>query len=235
MKIRDCDININVCGEGNCILLLHGWGQSHIQMEMIQQAFMHKYCVVNLDLPGFHQSEEPSYSWNMETYSDVIYDMLQALHCDTPIIIAHSFGARIALHYAYKYPCKGLILTGAAGIKPPRNISYYLKVYTYKILKHFHLKKQYGSKDYQNASTTMKGVLVQCVNEDLTPLLPHIQAPTLLIWGKQDDVTPLWMGKKMAQLIPNAHLIPIHGGHFAYLKNERFIPIIKAYLQEVCK
>lgn len=232
MKVHDCDLNVNVCGEGNCIVLLHGWGQSQKQMAFIQEALAKQYCVVNLDLAGFGESEEPPFAWSMEQYSDVLYDLLKELHCEMPLLIAHSFGARIAFHYAYKYPCSGLILTGAAGIKPPRNIHYYLKVYTYKLLKRFLKGKQMGSDDYQKATAKMKAVLVQCVNEDITPLLSHIKIPTLLIWGNQDQVTPPWMGKKMAKLMPNAHYIPIQGGHFAYLNNEVFINIVDAYVKE---
>ncbi|HAH95005.1 MAG TPA: alpha/beta hydrolase, partial [Dielma fastidiosa] len=45
-------------------------------------------------------------------------------------------------------------------------------------------------------------MLVQVVNEDLTPVLEKIKVPVLLIWGECDDQTPLWMGQKMEALMP---------------------------------
>ena len=232
MRIHDCECNVTVCGEGNNVVLLHGWGQSSQRMAFIQEALKDNYCVVNLDLAGFGKSAEPNYPWRIEDYSDALHELLTVLKMEKPIIIGHSFGARIALYYAYKYPCQGLILTGAAGIRQPRTINYYLKVYAYKLLKHFKQGKKMGSLDYQNASPMMKKVLVQCVNEDLSEILPYITTNTLLTWGKQDEVTPCWMGKKMEQLLPNAYFIPIKGGHFAYYRNEHFIKIIQAYLKE---
>ena len=232
MKINECDLMVDVCGEGHCIVLLHGWGQSRQQMAMLQKDLSSQYCVVNLDLAGFGKSEEPPYPWTIETYSDVLYDLLQELHLEKPLIIAHSFGARIALHYAHKYHCQGLILTGAAGIKAPRTLNYYLKVYAYKVIKHFKKDAQMGSVDFQKASPMMRKILVQCVNEDISDLLPEINAVTLLVWGKQDQVTPLWMGKKMERLLPNAYLVQMKGGHFAYLNHSHFIKIVEAYLKE---
>lgn len=37
----------------------------------------------------------------------------------------------------------------------------------------------------------MRQVMNQAVNEDLTPLLPGVAAPTLLIWGEKDTATPV--------------------------------------------
>lgn len=47
-----------------------------------------------------------------------------------------------------------------------------------------------GSADYRSASPLMRQVMNQAVNEDLTPLLPGVAAPTLLIWGEKDTATP---------------------------------------------
>lgn len=232
VKVHQCDFFVNKSGTGKWIVLLHGWGQSHQQMAFLQQFLSEKYCVVNMDLPGFGKSEEPPFAWSIEQYSDALNELLKKLGCDEPLIIAHSFGARIALRYAYKYACQGLILTGAAGIKEKRTLQYYVKVYTYKFCKRFGLGQKMGSKDYQNASKVMKEVLVKSVNDDLTPLLSSIQVPALLVWGKQDDTTPLWMGKKMEECMPNAHFICIEGDHFAYLNNQRFLKIVEAYVKE---
>ena len=50
--------------------------------------------------------------------------------------------------------------------------------------------------------------------EDLTPLLPRITAPTLLLAANQDDITPLEVQQLMAQQIPRASLELFDGvGH----------------------
>jgi pimeloyl-ACP methyl ester carboxylesterase len=71
--------------------------------------------------------------------------------------------------------------------------------------------------DYANAGE-MRSTFVKIVNEDLSSSLPGITAPTLVIWGSKDEETPIWMGKKIAQDIPDAALVVLEGaGHYSYL------------------
>ena len=72
-----------------------------------------------------------------------------------------------------------------------------------------------GSSDYNDATPMMRAILSKCVNEDLCHVMPHIQAPTLLIWGENDTATPLADAKKMEKLIPDAGLVSFPGcGHY---------------------
>lgn len=231
LTISSCRIHYEVKGEGNAMVLLHGWGQDMRMMQFIQDHFSKQYCVLNIDLPGFGQSAQPPLPWDIYEYTNCIKEICNTLAIRKPILVAHSFGARIALRYACLYPVSSMILTGAAGIKPPRTLSYYIKVYTYKIMKHFH-KTQMGSEDFKHASVIMRGVLVRSVEEDLRPLLSMIQCVTLLVWGEQDLATPLWMGKVMEREMPNATLIVLEGDdHFAYFHQaQRFIAIIEHFL-----
>lgn len=50
------------------------------------------------------------------------------------------------------------------------------------------------------------------VQEDLSPLLPQIDAPTLLIWGDSDPISPVAVGERLRELLPNAHLYVVEGG-----------------------
>ena len=80
----------------------------------------------------------------------------------------------------------------------------------------------------------MRGVLVKAVNEDLSPLLSGISAPTLLIWGENDTATPLRDGKLMETLIPDAGLVVFSGGtHYAFLEQApKFLTIVNNFLEE---
>ena len=78
----------------------------------------------------------------------------------------------------------------------------------------------------------MKKTFVKVISEDLSPLLPKVQASTLLIWGENDTETPLWMGQKMEREIRDAGLVIFEGGdHFAYLRQwPRFVTVVRAFL-----
>ena len=66
----------------------------------------------------------------------------------------------------------------------------------------------------------MRASLVKVVNEDLTPYMPSVTMPALLIWGDQDTATPLSDGQKMEELMPEAGLAVINGaGHYSFLDN----------------
>jgi len=80
----------------------------------------------------------------------------------------------------------------------------------------------------------MRNTFVRVLGEDLSPLLPCVKAPTLLIWGAQDAETPLWMGQAMEKGIADAGLVVFEGGsHFVFLEQpQRFALIMKHFLLE---
>ena len=79
----------------------------------------------------------------------------------------------------------------------------------------------------------MRPILVKVVNEDIGHLLSNIAAPTLLVWGSEDDAAPLAHGRRMEELIPDAGLVTFEGaGHFAYLDQpDRFCTIVRHFLK----
>ena len=230
---------------GRCVVLLHGWGQNGSMMEPIAQNFDKDFRVVNIDLPGFGASDAPLKPWGVYEYTDFLKDFFVALNIENPILIAHSFGARLAIIYASRYPTQKLVLTGAAGIKPKRTLGYHVRVRTYKIAKTIFklpglskhqesMRRFFGSSDYRAISGVMRQSFVKIVNEDLTKLLSDIHCPTLLVWGDKDDSTPLWMGKLMEKKIPDAGLVVFEGeDHYAYWNQiARFNKICDVFLAD---
>lgn len=226
------NINLSIQGHGKSVILLHGWGQNAYMMKFIQDHLSNTYRVMNLDLPGFGNSEEPDHPWSVQEYAACIHELAMQNDMQEPILIAHSFGARIALRYALSYRVDRMILTGAAGIKKKYTPDYYVRVYAYKLLKKCNIKANLGSSDYQSASEVMRGVLVRAVNEDIRPRLHEIEVETLLVWGERDRQTPLWMGKEMEHEMKNAALVVLDKeDHFAYFHQSfRFLRIVDAFL-----
>lgn len=242
------DVKINYTKAGNSqqvVILMHGWGQNITMMEPIANHLDPSFTVYNLDLPGFGESQTPKTVWGVEEYTKMLKIFIEDNHINKPIIIAHSFGVRIALLYASQNPVYKLVLTGGAGIMPKRGLSYYLKTYTYKFGKLVlslpglsKLKTKFqsrsGSEDYQALDGIMRDSFVKIVNLDLSPVLKDIKAETLLVWGENDDATPLWMGKQMEKEIDNAGLaIFENDGHYAYWNQmPRFLSVIDVFLKE---
>jgi pimeloyl-ACP methyl ester carboxylesterase len=47
-------------------------------------------------------------------------------------------------------------------------------------------------------------------------LLPDLKMPVLILWGKEDHITPLLLGQRMHELVPQSELDVFDGcGHLA--------------------
>ena len=229
--------------KGRSVLLMHGWGQNKEMMDFIAEHLSAHFTVYNFDLPGFGESDEPNDAWGSFEYAEFIHKFCEKKKIEDPIIIAHSFGCRIALQYAYRYKVHKMCLTGAAGVRDSRGINYYFKVYSYKAGKKImslkplekykeKFMKNAGSADYRNTSGVMRSTFVKIVNEDLKPLLNEIDTETLLVFGENDEATPVAKGKLMEKLMSNAALVVFENDdHFAYFHQaQRFSMVLDAFL-----
>jgi len=217
------------------MILMHGWGGDNTTLRLFERVGTESHEVFNLDLPGFGKSEEPHESWGIEEYTEMLEEFVHTLGIKDPILLGHSFGGRIAILYASRNSVSRLLLVDAAGVKPKRSMSYYMKVYSYKLAKWLypnivgreraneiieHMRSKRGSYDYVNCSPRMREVMVKAVNTDLKYAMPKIKAPTQLIWGENDTATPMRDAKIMMKLIPNAGLISFPGaGHYSFVDN----------------
>lgn len=241
IKIQDLNVYYEKSGrKGKKVVLLHGWGQNTKMMSFIADALSKHFIVYNIDFPGFGESQEPSVAWGCEDYTEFLHEFCVKNKIDNPIFIAHSFGCRIALRYAYKYGAYKMVLTGAAGIRDTRTLSWYLKTYSYKLAKKILPKEsiakyqnKVGSEDYKNSSGIMRQTFVKVVNDDVKPILKDINCETLLVFGELDEATPLSKGKLMEKLMPNATLVVFENDdHYAYFKQAiRFNNVLDAFLR----
>lgn len=235
IDINGVKINYRQGGQGAPMIIMHGWGADHQSLAIFERVGREQHEVFNLDLPGFGKSSEPKEAWTIDDYTRMVEEFCQRLNISNPVMLGHSFGGRIAIQFASRNPVERLILVDAAGVKPRRPISYYLKVYPYKFARKClpfimdkdkagkiidRMRKSNGSDDYRNASPIMKQVMVKAVNTDLRHLMPSISAPTLLLWGENDTATPMRDAHIMNRLIKNSTLVSFPGaGHFSFNDN----------------
>ena len=68
--------------------------------------------------------------------------------------------------------------------------------------------------------------------EDLWPLLPNINAPTLVVRGKETDLLPLEVAQQMVETLPNGQMVEIErAGHMVFEDNpDDFIVAVKNFL-----
>ena len=109
IKIDDMNINYKIIGDGDLVVLLHGWGQNIEMMQPLVRGLKNKKVLI-IDLPGFGNSSEPNSVWSIEDYADFVNKIVNNLGYNKCSIIGHSFGGKIGLVYASKYDVDKLIL-----------------------------------------------------------------------------------------------------------------------------
>ena len=226
INIKNIDVNYIQYGKGKKnVVLLHGWGQNIEMMDPIGKRLENLATITIIDLPGHGQSSEPKEALTIYDYCEVVKELLDKLKIKKPILIGHSFGGRISICYASKYPTEKLILLGAPCIRKNTKVSAKTKVL--KGLKKVpglnklegFAKKHIGSRDYRNASPVMREILVNTVNEDLSDCARKIDCSTLLIWGDRDTEAPLEEAQELEKIMKDAGLIVYEGGtHYTYLE-----------------
>jgi pimeloyl-ACP methyl ester carboxylesterase len=220
--------------DGFPLLLLHGWGQSVDSVKPLGELLTRSSQVHLIDLPGFGRSPAPEHAWSAFDYADRIIHYLDKKNIGQVDLAGHSFGGKVALCRAIRYPdrVRRLVRIATSGIRKQKSLVQKLRSFALKwsgkglklIDKKFktelfthHFAPRFGSPDYQKATGVMRSVLVRSVNEDLSPLLKKVKASTLLLWGEQDTETPFEIAHRLNQMIPGSRLIPLaHKGHYPF-------------------
>ena len=231
-------------GDGDTVVVLHGWGGRIESMTPVIDCLSIAFRVVALDLPGFGESPPPRSVWGTEEYAAFVLSVMNSLGIERAHFVGHSFGAKTALSLSAAHPemIAKMVLQGSSGLRSAPSLSVRAKRLASRVARPLDragragrwLKKalyeRIASRDYENAGE-LREILVKVVNEDLTDILPLVQAPTLLVWGTADDAVPVAHGKVMERLIPDAGLVLFeNAGHFAYLDEpERFCLITRHF------
>lgn len=224
------------------LYILHGWSTTTDKwnpfLEALKQA---EITPVMLPIPGL---SAPIYRpWTLDDYVEWLY---QTVKNETKIsLLGHSNGGRIALAFAHKYPGEvgQLFLLDSAGIYHNDFLSNMKRGVFKAVAK---IGKQVvssdkarsamysltGESDYKNASPMMRETMKNLISIDLLPRFQDIKIPTVIIWGKDDQVTPYNDALIMKQGLPNSKLFTIsgarHSPQFTHMPN--VIRIIKENL-----
>lgn len=232
-------------GEGEPVVVLHGWGGRVEAMAPVIQCLASTRRVLALDLPGFGDAPAPETAWGTADYAAFVRDVAGSAGVERADFVGHSFGAKTSLYLgATSDVVRRLVLAGSSGLRTPPSFRARMKRGVSRagraagrlggpgVALREAVYRRIASEDYRNAGP-LRPTFVKVVNEDLTELLPRVSAPTLLVWGTNDDAVPVAHARTMEQKIPDAGLVLFEGaGHFAYLDEpDRFCTIVRHFLQ----
>lgn len=228
------------------IYILHGWAidennekkwdefRSSLSKESIETKF--------LPLPGL--STKLDKVWGVEDYVNWLNKQLPEK--EKVILLGHSFGGQISSCFAAQYPEKveKLILIDSAGIID-RSAKKVIKRFVFglvakigkKFFKHYFfqrvLYKLAREKDYVQANKIQKEIMKKVINFEVLDYLPQIEAPTLIIWGKNDTATSLKLGHIFKQEIKNSSFKVVDGARHSpqFTHTQETVSIIVKFLK----
>jgi len=209
---------------------------------LAEQFFGKKCKTLTLDLWGHGKSAEPAAGFGVYEYAAALTELLKKLEVENTVLIAHSFGGRVAIIIAAKHPelVDKLVLVDSAGIKPRFSIIKRAKQLHFKFVRALYKRGvvrnfdegRYGSADYKKLSEGMRQNFVKIINTCLACELPKINAETLIIWGGSDYDTPMYMAKKLYKGIRRSKLVVFEqAGHYSYLdSSDKFLSAVDGFI-----
>lgn len=240
-------------GQATCaVALLHGWGRSGGDFdELVSRLALHfpACAFLQVDLPGFGGSPlRRQDGLSLDDYCTTLAELFKKIEVTRVTLIGHSLGGRIAMKFVALHPerVEKLVLISAAGI-PFRSMWTLLLALGRKLfqtalyafgdfgpmlrLKNL-LGATLGSRDYRTSHGALRETLKKVLAEDLRGDAKKISVPTLLLWGKNDQITPPRDGAEYHSLIKGSRLEMLDGGHFVFLeKPEESAAAVASFLQ----
>lgn len=235
-------------GKGKLVLLLHGWGDNLQGLHGLQNELSKKYQVLALDLPGFGATGAPKDVWGLDEYAHFVQATLKKLELKQPYaLLGHSHGGAVAVRGLGQGILKAdmVVLLAPAGIRNKqagRRILLTVLAKTGNLAtlwmpeKH---RKRLRASLYQAAGSDLlvvpelEATFKKTVRQDVQADAANIKAPTLMIFGAEDQAVPVADAQTYHQLVKNSELHIIDGaGHFVHLDQPaKVLAYVKGFLK----
>ena len=220
--------------QGLPVLFIHGAGSSHLIWWNQVRAVAPIARAAALDLPG-HGKSSPGGRDAVLAYSDVVLRFLDARGFDRVVVAGHSMGGAISQMLALSHPDRvaGLVLIGTGarlrvlpaildGILSPDDFDNTVRLVVenaYAPGLDPDLRRRAEEEMRAVAPAVTHGDYVACNGFDVMARMGEIHAPTLVLCGREDRMTPVKYSEFLASRLPDAQLVLVDGaGHFVMLE-----------------
>lgn len=248
IKVDGLHIEYLEGGQGDVVLLLHGFGANKDNWTRISKHLTPHYRVIAPDLPGFGESSrQPDANYTIGAQADRIYAFARALGIQSFHLGGSSMGGAIAGVYASQHPESVISLWlvapgGVAGAEPSEmkkeldagrpNPLVVESVEDYKRLIDFifvkkpfipgpmlnHLAKDAVRDRFLNQNI-FKQISGASNMTGLESTLNGSMVPTLIQWGTNDRVLHVSGAKILGSVMPKAHVAIMEGvGHLPMIE-----------------
>lgn len=206
-------------GAGQALVLLHGLFGALSNWEGVVNAFKSDYRVIIPMLPIY---EMPIKEAGLEGLRQFTEGFVQTMQLNNLIIMGNSLGGHVGLLYALHNPDKvsRLVLTGSSGLFENTMGGSYPKRGSYEYIRErvaytFYdpavASKELVDEVFETTKSIPKCMRIVAIaksaqRNNLAAELHRITAPTLLVWGLNDTITPPMVAHEFNRLIPGSQL-----------------------------
>jgi pimeloyl-ACP methyl ester carboxylesterase len=226
-------IHYEAAGEGSPLVLLHGIGSNSRSWRRQLDGLSGDFNVVAWDAPGYGRSSDPpaGVKPSMGFYADCLHRFLELLGLERIFLLGHSLGGVVALEFYRRYSAsvRALILADTrcsgskAGLQERLALIRSMTPAQLAVIRARKLLSRTAPPEVVDEVVSIMSEVrppgyefaaVALAESDMNDVLRDLRVPTLLIWGAEDEITPVW------EEIPPS--IPVEiirdAGHLCYLE-----------------
>jgi pimeloyl-ACP methyl ester carboxylesterase len=245
-------------GSGPALVFLHGWvGDGPSTWRRQLDGLCDEFTVVAWDAPGAGRSTDPPERFGLDGYADCLAGFLERLGLDTACVAGLSFGGILALALQRRHSTmsSALILASAyagwAGSLPPEVAEQRLRqalalaagapqAFVGALLPTM-FSKTMPPETVDAFRASMQSfhprgfrAMARASAEDVRDVLPHVDVPTLLVYGDRDVRAPLTVAEALQAAISGSRLVVLSdAGHLCNIEApDEFNDAVRDFLRD---
>jgi pimeloyl-ACP methyl ester carboxylesterase len=236
VRVDGFEIRYLEAGDGRPLVCFHGAGG--LRVSRAHELLADRYRVIAFEAPGFGNSPVNERSTTLADLAATMRGAIRALGLDRLSVWGTSFGGKLALWLAVQAPAQldALVLASPAAIRdnprplpPPEEMPSLLFAHPERQPSAAPLPAEVDAKQ-----RALVGRLIGPPRDaELESAMRELHVPTLVLFGTEDRLTPLELGRHYRELMPDAHFVIVYdAAHAVYAdRPEAFAAIVADFLE----
>jgi pimeloyl-ACP methyl ester carboxylesterase len=236
-RVRYLDV-----GKGPAVVLVHGFASSLETWVPVIPSLVKAHRVLALDLKGFGWTDRPEGDYSPKAQAELVLAVMKARGIERAAVVAHSWGSSVALQLALDHPeaverialydawvyssqlPATFHLARARGVgellyawfytqRPDEKLA--LAFYDPNVVTEELAEAVERAMDRPGTTAAALAAVRGQRYDEVELRYQEIKVPVLLLWGREDRVTPLSVGERLSKQLPRARLVVYpQCGHF---------------------
>ncbi len=234
-------------GEGNPVVLVHGWASSSFSWRRNVPALSERFRVIAPDLPGFGLSQRLLGGLDLESVRAFLLDLLESIGVDEFSLVGHSMGGAVSAYVASMNPdrVRRLVLINpspfGAGVgrrpfavelvrhRPLSDIAVRFSVrrsVVRRVLERVYVRKEVLDEEtvteYYESIRNSGRTLIEAfrlIRSFRIDYLRSLRCPVLFVLGRRDELVPFELNERLARELGAEIYVDDGSGHNVHEEN----------------